>query len=219
MADRFISRVSPDAAAHSQFAFRFNLPFIFDEYNLNPHHPQSADLPAFILSLSEEQTKRRSIEMVSIIRISIALAIVAGALALAQDSEKPVKMADLPKAVQKTATEQAQGTTITGIAKVVEDGKIVYEVEIKIDGKEKVIVINPDGSLEAVEEVISLDSVPAQVKAEIERLAAGGKIIRIESVAKDGSITAYEALVSKGGKEIEYILDTKGKRIGTKKDD
>ena len=70
----------------------------------------------------------------------------------AQDSEKRVKMKDLPEAVQKTVREQSKGATIHGFARETEDGKTSYEVEMKVNGHNKDVLIDPSGAVLAVEE-------------------------------------------------------------------
>jgi hypothetical protein len=49
-------------------------------------------------------------------------------------SEKPVKMKDLPSAVQTTVQEQSKGATVRGLSKETDNGKTYYEVELKVTG-------------------------------------------------------------------------------------
>ncbi len=51
------------------------------------------------------------------------------------------------------------------------------------------------------------------VRTGLEQLAAGGKIVKIESVPKGGSVAAYEAVVEKNGKKSEIKVGTDGKPI------
>jgi hypothetical protein len=55
------------------------------------------------------------------------------AAAYAQDTEKKVKMSDLPEPVRKTVREQSKGATIRGLAKETENGITSYEVELKVN--------------------------------------------------------------------------------------
>ena len=86
----------------------------------------------------------------------LALALTAGILfwgfqAITSDAEedKEVKVAvsDLPKAVLATVNAEAPGEVIEEIEMVEEDGKVVYEIEVEIDGKEFELEIAADGTL------------------------------------------------------------------------
>jgi len=61
------------------------------------------------------------------------------------------------------------------------------------------------------EEEVSIDAVPAPVEA---ALQPAGKVIKIETVTKDGKVT-YEAQVEKPGKKSEVAVDATGKRVKT----
>jgi hypothetical protein len=125
-------------------------------------------------------------------------------------AEKRVKMESLPPAVQKTVQEQAKGATIRGLAKEIEDGKTFYEAELKINGHNKDVLIDPAGSVVEVEEEVPLDTVPAAVKDAIQKRAAKGQIVLVESVSKNDSIVAYEAKIKTAGKTSEIAVKPDG---------
>src|SRR2546426_2530144 len=97
-----------------------------------------------------------------------------------QNSEHRVKMGDLPEAVQKAVREQSRGAKVRGLSKEVENGSTFYEVELRINGHNKDVLIDPTGAVVEVEEEVPLSSLPAAVKAEIEKQAGKGKILTIE---------------------------------------
>ena len=131
----------------------------------------------------------------------------------AQESEKRVKMRDLPKAVQDTVREQSKGATLRGLAKEVEDGKTYYEAELKINGHNKDVLMDPAGAVVEVEEQVALASLPPAVKAAIEKHAGKGKIINVESITKNNAVVAYEAHIKTGKKSSEIKVDTSGQLI------
>ncbi len=138
--------------------------------------------------------------------------------ASAQDSEKPVKMKDLPKAVRETVQAQSKGATIRGLSKEVEGGKTLYEAELKINGHNKDVIIDPTGAVVTIEEEVPVDSLPSSVKAEFEKHAAGGKIQMVESISENGAIIAYEAHIKTGKKRLEVEVGADGKLIKTEND-
>ena len=58
-----------------------------------------------------------------------------------------VELADCPKAVQKTLKREANGASIDAVDKGTKDGKAVFEVDVKIDGKNYEIRVAEDGIL------------------------------------------------------------------------
>jgi uncharacterized membrane protein YkoI len=61
--------------------------------------------------------------------------------------EVEVKLSDCPAAVQKTLKREANGASIDSVDKESKDGKTVYEVDVKIDGKNYEIKVAMDGTL------------------------------------------------------------------------
>jgi hypothetical protein len=124
-------------------------------------------------------------------------------------AEKPVKMKDLPAAVQKTVQEQIQGADLKGLSKEVENGKTFYEAETMRDGKSRDILMDTSGQIVEVEEATTLESVPAPVRTALQKAARKGKIVKVETVTK-GGVVSYEAVVSKNGKKSEVALSGDG---------
>src|SRR5579871_5160914 len=92
-------------------------------------------------------------------------------------AEKPVKMKDLPAAVQKTVQEQTRNAELNGLSQETENGQTYYEAETKVNGKSRDVLIDTAGKVVEVEEQTTLESVPAPVKATLEKAARGGKIL------------------------------------------
>ncbi|MFY9609303.1 MAG: hypothetical protein WAU45_11905 [Blastocatellia bacterium] len=134
-------------------------------------------------------------------------------------SEKPVKMKNLPEVVRKTVREQSKGATIQGLSKETEDGKIYYEVELKVNGHNKDVLIDSTGAVVEVEEEIGMGSLPVTVKAEIDRHVGAGKITMVESVSKNNVVVAYEAHIRTGKKYSEVKVGSDGQLISTESDE
>jgi len=137
------------------------------------------------------------------------------ATAFAQNSEKAVKMKDLPEAVRKTVQDQSKGATLRGLAKEIEDGKTFYEAELSINGHTKDVLIDPSGAIVEIEEQVALTAVPSEVKATIMKNAGKGKITVVESITKNSVLEAYEAHVTKAGKMSEIKVAADGKLISS----
>jgi len=61
-----------------------------------------------------------------------------------------VKVQDLPAAVQQTVKEQTRNATLIGLAKEVENGKTVYELETKVNGRGRDLMIDSSGGVLSV---------------------------------------------------------------------
>ncbi|MEK6288664.1 MAG: hypothetical protein AABO57_23345 [Acidobacteriota bacterium] len=146
------------------------------------------------------------------------LSLVFSANAFAQNSEKPVKMKDLPEAVRKTVQEQSKGATLRGLAKEVKDGQTFYEAELKVNGHKKDVLIDSSGAVVEIEEEVALASLPAEVQATIKKDAGKGKITFVESITKNNTIEAYEAHVTRAGKMSEIKVAPDGKLITVEND-
>ncbi len=139
--------------------------------------------------------------------------IIAASAALSYASEQPIRLADLPAAVQNTAHEQSKGAVIKRYVKDNEDGKLEYEVEMTIDGHSKDITIAPDGDLLEVEEQVNLHALPAAVRQGLQEKAGQGAITKVESITKKGQLVAYEAQVRTAGRHSEIQLGPDGQAL------
>jgi len=130
-----------------------------------------------------------------------------------EDKEQPVKMNELPAAVKKTVLEVSKGLKLRGLTREVEEGKTFYEAELDVNGRTRDVIMDESGAIVLIEEEVELSSVPAAVRAAIEKWAEGGKILLVETLTRNNQIEAYEAHVQKNGKETELKVDPEGKPI------
>lgn len=132
--------------------------------------------------------------------------------------EKRVKMHDLPPAVQQTVEEISQGAELRELTQEVENGETFYEAELKVNGRTRDVIMDPNGAVVLVEEEVDWNSVPAAVQATIEKAARGRKIQLVETLTRNNTIEAYEAHIRKGWwRELEVKVDPEGRPIEEKK--
>lgn len=141
----------------------------------------------------------------------IAATILLGAFGttMAFAKEEKVKLEDCPAAVQQAIKDNTKDATLLGVAKDVENGKVEYEAETKVNGHGKDITFDETGKLLAIEEEVSINSIPAAAKAAIEKQAAGGKLRKVEKIT-EGDKVIYEAALSKNGKKSEVTVAADG---------
>src|SRR6202051_296705 len=124
--------------------------------------------------------------------------------------EKHLKKSDLPAAVLKVADQQSQGATVRGYASETEDGKLQYEGSRTVDGHTKDVAIAPDGTINEIEEQVFLDKLPSSVRDALQKKAAPGRIVKVESLTKRDQLVAYEAQIITGGKKSEIQVGPDG---------
>jgi len=124
--------------------------------------------------------------------------------------EKKIQRKDLPAAVQTAVQqEESNGATVKNIVAEKEGGRTVYEVEMTVRGHTRDMLFDAAGTVIESEEEVSLDAVPAPVKAALE---ARGTVVKVEVVTKGANVT-YEGHIEKNGKKSEVAVDAAGRRI------
>lgn len=127
--------------------------------------------------------------------------------------EKKIKRSELPAAVEKTVVEQSKGATIRGFNEETENGQTTYEVEMVVNGHTKDVQMDANGVVIEVEEEVSMEALPAEIKAGLQAKAGKGKITKVESLTKKGKLVAYEAQVMTDGKKSEVQVGPDGKPL------
>jgi uncharacterized membrane protein YkoI len=154
--------------------------------------------------------------------------------------ESEVAIDGLPDAVKAAIAKAIEGAEIKKVEeevtywvvtlKKLETPQTTYEVELIKDGKEIEIEVAADGTIlkekvedkddddDEDEEQVSIDEVPAAVKATILKEAQGGTIKEIERETEDGK-TVYEAEVIINGEEVEIEVAADGTLLSKEVED
>ncbi len=136
-----------------------------------------------------------------------------------EETEESVKMDDLPAPVKKTVLEVSKGVKLRGLTREVEKGETFYEAELDVNGRTRDVIMDASGAVVLIEEEVTLSSVPAVVRAAIEKHAEGGEIELVETLTRNGKIEAYEIHVKKDAEEKEFKIDPAGQLIVESKPD
>lgn len=139
--------------------------------------------------------------------------------AIAQNTERPVKLKDLPPPVQARVREQSKGATVRGFAEEIEHGQTFYEVSLLVKGRVRDVLMDPNGNVVETEDQITLTQLPPAAKAEIIKQAGKGRILLVESITKNSAIVAYEAHFKRAGKLVEIKVDPAGKPLPIEPDE
>jgi uncharacterized membrane protein YkoI len=124
--------------------------------------------------------------------------------------EKSTTMSKLPTPVQQAiksyvADNQA---TLRGLSSETEDGRKLYEAELRVNGKNRDVTFDQGGQVVLVEQEVALADVPAPARAAITKAAGKARITMVESLTENGK-QFYEAHLA-GGKTKEVKVDASG---------
>ncbi len=128
-------------------------------------------------------------------------------------AEKSIQRSELPPAVEKSLQQHLAGATIKGFSTDKENGKVVYEAELIVNGHTKDIQFDSNGNLQEIEEQVVLDTLSPQVKAALLAKAKGGTITKVEALRKQDKLVAYEAQIDKSGRHSEVQVGPEGQTL------
>ena len=125
----------------------------------------------------------------------ILAGVAASALMLAFDGDTfAAKFDALPRAVQETARANMEHAFPVSISAAKGAQGWDYQVNTRLEGKYHDLVIDENGKLVAVKDETDLASIPAPVKAAIEKRAVASKIVTLEKVTEGGHVTYGAAI-------------------------
>ena len=113
--------------------------------------------------------------------VAIHMAAVASAQVNAQ--AKKLQQSDLPEAVQATAAKETAQGKVTGIWQRDQDGAVVYEVDLVVDGHARGVLINPEGVVVAVQEEVPWNKLDPSIQSGIQS-QAGNVNLNVELETK-----------------------------------
>jgi hypothetical protein len=156
--------------------------------------------------------------MTTLIRL-IACAAIAALIAPSVWAEDEKVEADkLPQKVKDTLKTRWSTAKVTTATKTMENGAVVYDIEMTQDGKKREADIKEDGSIVNFENEIAIKDLPKAVADAVKAKHPDAKIKEAMEtlVIKDGKDTVdeYEVLLVTGdNKEVELTVSPDGKKI------
>lgn len=137
---------------------------------------------------------------------SLTLLLVVGAgSVVAQKSDS------LPPAVATAFHQAYPDAKILHVSRERRDGKIVYEIESQDGPMRRDLIYDLEGHNIEIEDILPADSVPAPVRAAVERDLQGATILGAERVTT-GAVIVYEVQVRTSGRTRLLVYDPAGVR-------
>lgn len=82
-----------------------------------------------------------------------------------------------------------------------------------VNGRSRDVSFAADGSTLEIEQEVLVDSLPAAVRSALVQKAGAGRITKVESLTKHGTLVAYEAQVRTGTKRSEVQVGPDGQPL------
>ena len=142
---------------------------------------------------------------------AISIAVVASAQSA---PPKQLQESDLPEAVRAAAAKEIAQGKVTGIWQRDQDGSVIYEVDLVVDGHARGVLINPEGVVVAVQDEVPWEKLDPGVQSGIQSQAGDGKVTRVVSIARDGKVSRYVAMVEKGDQKTRVQVGPDGAPLG-----
>lgn len=123
--------------------------------------------------------------------------------------KKTVKLEEVPPAARAVIETYTEGAEIGSIKAKHKEGKHVYKVCYKKDGRDFELKVTEAGDVEEWEKHVTMDELPGAVRATVEQETGGAKIEELVQETEDGKMF-YEVEFEKDGKEHEVKIAEDG---------
>jgi Peptidase propeptide and YPEB domain len=144
--------------------------------------------------------------------VALGLALVASSsMVLAQ--EQKIERSEVPSAVLKAVEARYPDARIGQFEKENEGGRLVYEVQLEVDGKHSEVSVSPEGKVLVEEATIGIQDVPEVVRKGLASTRyASANVIRVEKVTETdkADATTFEIVVEQSGERHDLVFDRSG---------
>jgi uncharacterized membrane protein YkoI len=154
--------------------------------------------------------------------ICLGLTVFLAAWAPARADEEKVDLDKVPKAVTDAVKARFPDAEVKGASKETENGKTIYELEIKNKKDEIDVELTPDGDITSIEKEIDAKDLPKAVAKAVEDKYPKSELDEVEEVTKvekkAEKLAFYEMLVKTADKKlVEVQVDPDGKILNEEK--
>jgi uncharacterized membrane protein YkoI len=134
-----------------------------------------------------------------------------------ENPDAKVALSALPKKVVAAFKEKFPGAEMTKAEKEMADGKLIYEISFKRDGKDLEAEFTPEGDFIEVEVTIAVKDLPRAVALALEAKYPKATYRHAAKVTRKDDSQAYEVIVSTADKRTgEVLVSPEGKILEAK---
>ena len=141
---------------------------------------------------------------------AIAVAIAGVFLALAAGaSATKIKKTELPEAVREAVDREAPGAHVGACWRIAGDREM-YEVDLKVQGRKKGLIIALDGEVLTVQEEVAWQDLPGSVQESLQRVARDNDIEEVYSISQHDEIVGYGARIDGDHGDYNFAVGPRG---------
>ena len=150
---------------------------------------------------------------------ALAVLLMAATMARAEEEKgKKIPLDKAPKAVRDAINGRFPGAEVSSVEKETENGKVVYDVELKQKGRKYEMDIQEDGTIIEIEKEIVLKNLPPSVMQALKAkfpMAAIKEVMEVNKVkGKEEKPIHFEVTIETADKKTqEVIVSLDGKSI------
>jgi uncharacterized membrane protein YkoI len=137
--------------------------------------------------------------------------------ALADDKAEKIAPDKLPQKIKDAIQGRFPGGEVTGAEKEKENGEIVFDVELKHEGRKYEMEIKEDGTIAEIEKEIAMKDVPDGITKAVKGKFPKATIKEVMEVnkvtGKEEKPIHYEVKIETNGKSKEVIVSLDGKTV------
>ena len=123
------------------------------------------------------------------------------------------------KAVIDAVKARFEDAELVSAQKEKEDGKLVYEINLKYKGHKIEVTVTPQGKIVSIEKTIAVKDLPKAVAEAVTAKYPKATIELAEEVTEGEKVNYEVQLVTADKKKVEVVLDPAGKIVKEEKKD
>lgn len=130
--------------------------------------------------------------------------------------EVTVTEKEVPEPILTAFRDMFPDAKVREFCREVEDGKILYEISFTFEEAEYDVTYTPEGTIDAIEKTISIETLPEEVAKAIKKKLPQSKIYIAEEIIKGDKIYYEVKVVTASGKKekkYELLFSEDGKLI------
>lgn len=149
--------------------------------------------------------------------------------------EQQIKVEQVPAKALETVKARFKGASLTNAAKETENGELVYEVTVKLNGKTSDVTVSPAGELQMIETLLDAKALPPAAAKALEAKYPKASWRSVEEIVEvhggRESLSVYEVLlrtadnrtvevkVAPDGTSVTESSDDEGEESGEEEDE
>jgi hypothetical protein len=138
---------------------------------------------------------------------------IAGAFLIASSARAStikIKKTELPDAVRETVDREAPGAHVAACWRIAGKDDALYEVDLKVNGRKKGLVIAGGGDLLTVQEEVTFEDLPRRVQERFRHLAGDHDIEEVHSIWQHDEIVGYGARIDGDDGDFDVEVGPRG---------